>query len=94
MEVAGLAGLVGFVAYQWLQQRQVEDRKASFLHTFAAKGGHEAVVEAVLAKRADVNAKASDGEGTTALMVAASAGHEAVVEALIANGACVNARQV
>ena len=48
--------------------------------------GHLAVVEALLAKGADRDAKTTD-YGFTALIYASEEGHLAVVEALLAKGA-------
>src|ERR1035438_7943590 len=47
-----------------------------------AQEGHHEVVRALLAAKADVNAKMDDG--TTALMMAARGGHQDVVRALLA----------
>ena len=55
---------------------------------YAAQHGHEAVVQALLAKKANPDAKNS--KGNTALMRAAQRGHAAVVEALLAKGADPN----
>jgi uncharacterized protein len=57
----------------------------------AARNGDAAVVDALIAGRADVNAATSNG--TTALMLAAGAGDVATVEALLEHGASVNARE-
>ena len=57
----------------------------------AALHGDAAAVQALLAKGAEVNAKANDG--VTALMAASEEGHGEVVEALLAKGAEVNARR-
>jgi ankyrin repeat protein len=56
---------------------------------YAANHGYE-MVEALLTKGADVNAKANNG--STALMAAAQTGHIEIVEALLARGADVNAK--
>jgi hypothetical protein len=56
----------------------------------ASREGHLDVVLALLAKGADVNAKASNG--LTALVQASLHDHLAVVQALLANGADVNAK--
>ena len=55
----------------------------------AAKNGNIAGVKALLAKGADVNAKANNGG--TALIAASEHGHLEVVKALLAKGADVNA---
>ena len=55
-----------------------------------AANGHLEVVQALLAKGADVNAKENDGR--TALMMASQNGHLEVVQALLAKGAEVNAK--
>ena len=52
--------------------------------------GHLEVVQALLAAKADVNAKAANGG--TALMVASQTGHLEVVQALLAAKADVNAK--
>ena len=57
----------------------------------ASQFGHVDVVQALLAKGADVNAK--DSRGLTALMMASQFGHVDVVQALIAKGADVNAQE-
>lgn len=56
----------------------------------AAVGGHKAVVELLLANKAEVDAKHSTG--LTPLHIAADRGHRDVAELLLANGADVNAR--
>ena len=56
----------------------------------AAACGHLAMVQALLAKGAEVNAKTPGG--WTALMNAAEGGHLAVVQALLDKGADVNAK--
>ena len=56
----------------------------------AARKGDTEKVQALLAKDADVNAKAI--YGTTALMFAALEGHPDTVQALLAKGADVNAK--
>jgi hypothetical protein len=56
----------------------------------AAYHGHEAIVEALLARGARVNARHTE-EGSTALQMAARQGLGAIVAALLARGAEVNA---
>ena len=56
----------------------------------AANSGDAAIVQALLAKGADVNAKANNG--ATALMLASQNGHNEVVQDLLAKGADVNAK--
>jgi hypothetical protein len=56
----------------------------------ASEGGHEKVVEMLLAKGADVNAQG--GLYGNALQVASVEGHEKVVEILLAKGVDVNAQ--
>ena len=63
---------------------------ASSLVEAASKGDTDKV-QALLAKGADVNAKAYNGY--TALMSAAWGGHTDIVQALLAKGADVNAKQ-
>ena len=58
----------------------------------ATVGGDKEVVKLLIAKGADVNAKAGISEKTP-LHEAASSGHKEVVELLIANGADVNAKK-
>lgn len=57
----------------------------------AAKNGHFAVVELLLANGADVNAPANESHKGTALQLAAAGGHTAVAQRLIDAGADVNA---
>jgi ankyrin repeat protein len=59
------------------------------LHQAAARG-HKEVVELLIAKGADVNAKAENG--VAPLHVAAGAGHKEIAELLIAKGADVDTR--
>ena len=51
----------------------------------ASINGHKEIVQLLLAKRADVNAKTDDGE--TALMFASQYGHEEIKKMLIRAGA-------
>ena len=53
--------------------------------------GHTEVVQALIDKGVDVNAKTADG--ATALIMAAQEGHREVAQALIAQGADVNAKR-
>ena len=61
-----------------------DPKGATPLH-FAVAGGHKAVVEYLLSKKADVNAKKNDG--VTPLHVAASLGKLEIAKLLIAKGA-------
>ena len=56
----------------------------------AAKGGHSAVVAALLAAGADP--KATTTNGTTPLMIAAAAGDTRTITALVENGSDINAK--
>eukprot|EP01044_Picomonas_judraskeda_P003017 COSAG03_NODE_236_length_10176_cov_27.595217_2_plen_262_part_00 len=56
----------------------------------AAQSGHKVVVEALLARGADVDD--ANGDGDTALKLAAVRGHQGIVGVLLAGGAAVNAR--
>ena len=56
----------------------------------ASDHGYDAVVQALLAKGANINAKTN--LGATPLMAAAFDGHRDVVQALLAKGANVNAK--
>jgi ankyrin repeat protein len=58
--------------------------------SFAAHEGHKEVVQLLLAKGADVNAK--DKKGKTALMWASREGHKEALQALLAKGADINAK--
>ena len=58
----------------------------------ASGEGHSAVVDALIAANADVNARAKYYDGQTALHFASGKGHSAVVDTLIAAKADVNAR--
>jgi serine/threonine-protein phosphatase 6 regulatory ankyrin repeat subunit B len=51
----------------------------------ASQNGHQEVVRALLDAKADVNAKAGDGD--TALMMASQNGHQEVVQLLKSVGA-------
>jgi ankyrin repeat protein len=66
-----------------------DDNGWTALH-FAANRGHEAVVQLLLNKGADINAKTKTG--TTALHIAAQRGSEVVVRLLIDRGADVEAK--
>ena len=56
----------------------------------AARNGHKEIVELLIAKGADVDAK--DEDGWTPLHWAVVNGHEETVELLLANGSDVNAK--
>src|ERR1019366_2622233 len=58
----------------------------------ASQNGHLEVVQALLAAKADANAKSRD-DGTTALIIASQKGHVKIVQALLAAGADVNATE-
>jgi hypothetical protein len=58
----------------------------------AARRGDTAVVQALLDKGADVNARTTDG--TTALIAATRGGHGAVIKVLLDKGADVNAKRM
>ena len=68
-----------------------KDRDGATPLPWAAWAGHKQVVELLIAKGADVNAKV-DRHGMTPLHYAASRGHKEIAELLIANGADVNAK--
>ena len=57
---------------------------------FAAQNGNEDIVDYLLSKNADVNAKSIDG--FTALIVAANVGYRSIVEKLLSAGADVCAK--
>jgi ankyrin repeat protein len=65
------------------------DRDRTSLH-FAASGGYKEIVQLLISKSADVNAK--DDEERTPLHYAAYKGHKEMVELLIAEGADENAK--
>jgi hypothetical protein len=58
----------------------------------ASERGHHEIVQLLLIKGAEVNAKGDDGK--TALMGASAHGHGEIVQALLAKGAEVNAKTV
>ncbi len=58
----------------------------------AARGGYTEIVQALLAKGADVNAKKK--YGNTALMYAAERGSTDIIQALLANGTNANAKNL
>ena len=71
----------------------IETKDETFGRTplsYAAQGGHEAIVQQLLARGADIEAK--DRFGQTPLSFAAQGGHEAVVQQLLAQGADIEAK--
>jgi ankyrin repeat protein len=73
--------------------RVAGDLQTSYRQTalyLMAACGHEAVVQLLLEKGADVDAK--DNDGGTALHKTAGSGHEAVVRLLLEKGADVDAK--
>lgn len=75
-------------AVKWLVERgariNAPDRQWSALH-YAVFGGHEAVVDYLLAQGADVNARSTNG--SSALMLAVYEGRQALVGKLLEKGA-------
>jgi len=78
--------------FEWAFGRRWADDRVAFSTPllWAARYGHKAVAELLIAKGADVNAENEKGE--TPLHAAARYGHKAVVELLISKGADVNAK--
>ena len=83
--IAGL--VVCVVCWDWTKN----DDGWTPLHK-AAYEGYREIVELLIAKGADVNAKGGVTKGTIPLHKAASNGHKEVAEVLIAKGADVNAK--
>ena len=80
--------------YGLLQHWNSIDEKDSYSRTplsWAAENGHEAVVQQLLAKGADIETK-DYYSGQTPLLWAAENGHEAVVQQLLAKGADVETK--
>ncbi|KAM7209925.1 hypothetical protein V8F06_014692 [Rhypophila decipiens] len=67
-----------------------KDQKGRSPLSYAAEKGHEAVVQQLLEKGADIEAKSNSGQ--TPLSWAAEKGHEAVVQQLLEKGADIEAK--
>jgi serine/threonine-protein phosphatase 6 regulatory ankyrin repeat subunit B len=91
----GRAGVVkALIKGGWFKTKADVNAKASSGYTAlmaASQNGHLEVVQALLAAKADANAKSRD-DGTTALIIASQKGHLKIVQALLAANADVNAR--
>ncbi len=79
---------IGCTTPTYMPSPTAEKRASGLIN--AATAGDLVRVKSLIAARADVNAKANDGE--TALMWASYKGHAEVVEALLAARADVNAK--
>ena len=82
-----------FIKHEWidgLHEKSERDKSQTSLFSWAAQCGHTAVVQVLMEKGADVDAKDEGQE--TALHRAAESGHEAVVRLLLEAKADVDAK--
>jgi ankyrin repeat protein len=81
-----------FNLFDWNRMQTVDKTEWGTLLFITAEEGHEVVVELLLTKGADINARGGESGTVTALYAASRAGHKKVVELLLTKGADVNAQ--
>ena len=83
-DVEEISGVIG----TWLEVQDSQAKTGGTALIQASENGHEGIVQALLAKGAEINHQAKTGG--TALIQASENGHEGIVQALLAKGAEIN----
>ena len=80
-DVEEISGVIG----TWLEVQDSQAKTGGTALIQASENGHEGIVQALLAKGAEINHQAKTG--VTALIQASQNGHEGIVQVLLAGGA-------
>ena len=80
-DVEEISGVIG----TWLEVQDSQAKTGEIALIQASQNGHEGIVQALLAKGAEINIQAKTG--VTALIQASQNGHEGIVQVLLAGGA-------